>query len=115
MALPRQFEHGADVAAAREPASSRHRSGGALRAVDREHRPTGRPYDRDAINDIYRAIHQLRPTERALILLHLDGLSYGEIADTLGTTANAVGSRLTRARDTLAKSLKGNLHHHERI
>lgn len=73
------------------------------------------PVDRDAINDLYRAIHQLRPMERALILLHLDGLSYNEIADTLGTTANAVGSRLTRTRDTLAKSLKGKLHHHERI
>ena len=73
------------------------------------------PVDRDAINDLYRAIHQLRPAERALILLHLDGLSYGEIAETLGTTANAVGSRLTRTRDTLAKSLKETLHHHERI
>ena len=73
------------------------------------------PVDRDALNELYRAIHQLRPTERALILLHLDGLSYGEIAETLGTTANAVGSRLTRTRDTLAKSLKETLHHHERI
>jgi RNA polymerase sigma factor (sigma-70 family) len=39
------------------------------------------PEDCDAINDLYRAIRQLRPAERALILLHLDGLSYGEIAD----------------------------------
>jgi RNA polymerase sigma-70 factor, ECF subfamily len=73
------------------------------------------PVDRDAINDLYRAIHQLRPTERALVLLHLDELSYEQIADILGTTANAVGSRLTRTRDALAKSLKGKLHHHERI
>lgn len=71
--------------------------------------------DRDAINDLYRAIRQLRPAERALILLHLDGLSYEQIADILGTTANAVGSRLTRTRDALAKSLKGKLHHHERV
>ena len=71
--------------------------------------------DREAINDLYRAIRQLRPAERALILLHLDGLSYEQIADTLGTTTNAVGSRLTRARDALAMSLKGKLHHHERV
>jgi len=73
------------------------------------------PVDRDAINDLYRAIRQLRPAERALILLHLDGFSYGEIAHTLGTSANAVGSRLTRTRESLAKLLKGKPHHHERV
>jgi RNA polymerase sigma-70 factor (ECF subfamily) len=73
------------------------------------------PVDRDGINDLYRAIRQLRPADRALILLHLDGLSYGEIADTLGISANAVGSRLTRTRESLAKLLKGKLHHHERV
>ena len=73
------------------------------------------PVDRDAIEELYRAIHQLRPAERALILLHLDGFSYGEIAHTLGTSTNAVGSRLTRTRDSLAKLLKGKLHHHERV
>lgn len=73
------------------------------------------PVDRDAINDLYRAIQQLRPADRALILLHLDGFSYGDIARTLGTSANAVGSRLTRTRDSLAKLLKGKLHHHERV
>jgi RNA polymerase sigma-70 factor, ECF subfamily len=73
------------------------------------------PVDRDAIKELYRAIHQLNPAERALILLHLDGFSYGEIAHTLGTSANAVGSRLTRIRDSLAKLLKGKLHDHERV
>ena len=79
---------------------------------------TAQPVDRvdgDAINALYRAIRELRRADRALILLHLDGLSYSEIAETLGTTANAVGSRLTRTRDALAKSLKGKLQHHERI
>jgi RNA polymerase sigma-70 factor (ECF subfamily) len=73
------------------------------------------PVDRDAIDDLYRAIRQLRPAERALILLHLDGFSYDEIAQTLGTSTNAVGSRLTRTRESLAKLLKGKLHHHERV
>jgi RNA polymerase sigma-70 factor (ECF subfamily) len=71
--------------------------------------------DRDAIDDLYRAIQQLRPTESALILLHLDGFSYEEIAGTFGISANAVGSRLTRARDNLARLLKGMLHSHERV
>jgi RNA polymerase sigma-70 factor, ECF subfamily len=71
--------------------------------------------DRDAIEELYRAIHQLNPAERALILLHLDGFPYGEIAHTLGISPNAVGSRLTRIRDTLAKLLKGKRHYHERV
>lgn len=82
--------------------------------IERTAQPVER-VDRDAINDLYRAIHQLRPTERALILMHLDGFSYEEIAGTFGISVNAVGSRLTRTRDALAKSLKGKLHHHERF
>jgi RNA polymerase sigma-70 factor (ECF subfamily) len=70
--------------------------------------------DREAIDDLYRAIQQLRPTERALILLHLDEFSYEEIAGTFGISVNAVGSRLTRARDNLAKLLKGT-HRHGRV
>jgi RNA polymerase sigma-70 factor, ECF subfamily len=70
--------------------------------------------DRDAIDELYRAVQQLRPAERALIVLHLDGFSYEEIAGTFGISANAVGSRLTRARGHLAKLLKG-MHRHERV
>lgn len=73
------------------------------------------PVDRDAIDDLYRAIQELRPAERALIVLHLDGFSYEEISDTFGISVNAVGSRLTRVRDNLAKLLKGTLHQHERV
>lgn len=71
--------------------------------------------DREAIDDLYRAIQRLRPAERALILLHLDGFSYEEIAATFGISANAVGSRLSRTRDNLARLLKGIPHHHERV
>jgi RNA polymerase sigma-70 factor, ECF subfamily len=71
--------------------------------------------EREMIDELYLAIQQLGPAERVLILLHLDGFSYEEIADTLGTTANAVGSRLTRTRENLARLLKGKLHHHESI
>jgi RNA polymerase sigma-70 factor (ECF subfamily) len=73
------------------------------------------PGDRDAIEELYRGIRELNPVERALILLHLDGFSYNEIAHTLGISVNAVGSRLTRIRDTLAKLLKGKVEHHERF
>ena len=71
--------------------------------------------DRHAIDELYGAIQQLRPAERALIILHLDGLSYEEIGSTLGVSANAVGSRLTRARANLGKILKGVKNGYERV
>jgi RNA polymerase sigma-70 factor (ECF subfamily) len=73
------------------------------------------PVDRDAIDELYRAIHQLHPAERALIVLHLEGFSYDEIAGTFGISPNAVGSRLTRARNNLAGILKGMMHRHEPV
>ena len=72
-------------------------------------------FGRDAIGDLYRAIQRLRPAERALIVLHLDGFSYEEIALTIGISANAVGSRLTRIRENLARLMKGTPHHHEPV
>lgn len=90
------------------------RAGGFAELVERVSQPAD-PVDRDAIEELYRAIHELTPAERALILLHLDGFSYSEIANTLGISANAVGSRLTRIRDILAKLLKGKLQNHGRL
>ena len=55
---------------------------------------------------IYAEIRQLNKAERALILLHLDGFNYDEIAATLGITATNVGARLTRIRQKLATNLK---------
>jgi RNA polymerase sigma-70 factor (ECF subfamily) len=71
--------------------------------------------DRAQIDELYGAIRQLRSAERALIILHLDGLSYEEIAGTLGISVNAVGSRLTRVRDNLTRKLKGGQHQHEPV
>ena len=68
------------------------------------------PVDRDALDELYRAIQQLPPAERALVILHLEGFSYDEIAGTFGISPNAVGSRLTRARNNLARILKGIMH-----
>lgn len=69
--------------------------------------------DREAIDELYRAIQKLRRAERALIILHLDGFSYEEIASTFGISANAVGSRLTRIRNNLGGLMKGRQRHHE--
>jgi RNA polymerase sigma-70 factor (ECF subfamily) len=66
--------------------------------------------------------HELRETiERALALLpaeqreafllkHVEGLSYGEIAEITGTRIPALKMRVLRACETLRISLRGELH-----
>ena len=52
-----------------------------------------------------RAIAGLPPSQRAvLVLARFEGLSYREIADTLGITLGAVESRLVRAMRTLSRA-----------
>jgi RNA polymerase sigma-70 factor, ECF subfamily len=59
------------------------------------------------IDRLYAAIQQLPGVDASLILMHLDGLSYREIADVLGISENHVGVKLTRVRKQLAELLKG--------
>lgn len=59
---------------------------------------------------LYSAIHQLKPLERSLILLSLDGLSYREMAAVLGLTESNVGIKLNRIKTHLTQHLKGNDH-----
>lgn len=62
---------------------------------------------RHVIETLYEAIRQLSPVDASLALLHLDGLSYQEIAEILGITENYVGVKLTRIRRQLATTLQG--------
>ncbi len=50
---------------------------------------------------VYARIAQLAPVERSLMLLHLDGLSYREIAETLGISEGNVGVKLGRIKKAL--------------
>jgi RNA polymerase sigma-70 factor (ECF subfamily) len=59
---------------------------------------------------LYAAIHQLKPLERSLILLSLDGLSYREMAEVLGLSESNVGVKLNRIKMQLSQNLKGNEH-----
>jgi len=63
--------------------------------------------DREMLEQLYAAIRALPDSDRALILLSLDGLAYREIAEITGLTENHVGVALTRARKRLAAFLKG--------
>lgn len=62
---------------------------------------------RDLLEQVYEAIRAMDAFDRALVLLMLDGLAYSEIAEVTGLTENHVGVALTRARQRLAKLMKG--------
>ena len=56
----------------------------------------------DRIEALYAAIRKLPPTDRNLIQLSLDGLSYREMSEVTGLTESGIGTKLTRARQQLA-------------
>jgi len=64
----------------------------------------------ERLGKIYAAIHQLKPVERSLMLLSLDGLSYREMAEVLGLSESNIGVKLNRIKNQLTQTLKGNEH-----
>jgi RNA polymerase sigma-70 factor, ECF subfamily len=65
---------------------------------------------RETVEQLYTAIHQLPKTDAALVLLYLDGLSYREMAEVLGTSESNVGVKLNRAKKALSELMKGRSH-----
>jgi RNA polymerase sigma-70 factor, ECF subfamily len=63
--------------------------------------------DDDVVAELYAAIHQLSRIDASLALMHLDGLSYHEIAEVLGISENHVGVKLNRVKKQLAQLMKG--------
>jgi len=60
----------------------------------------------EARQKVLEAVSELSAEDRTVVVLkHMDGLSYKEIADITGTTVSAVESRLFRARQVLRKKL----------
>jgi RNA polymerase sigma-70 factor (ECF subfamily) len=51
---------------------------------------------------VYARIARLEPVDRSLVLLHLDGLSYREIAETLGISEGHVGVKLSRVKKAMS-------------
>jgi RNA polymerase sigma-70 factor (ECF subfamily) len=58
--------------------------------------------------DLWRAIHRLRPDEAELVVLkHIEGWTYDELAATLGVPRGTVMSRLYESRQRLMTMLSG--------
>ena len=65
---------------------------------------------RETVEQLYTAIHQLPKTDAALVLLYLDELSYREMAEVLGISENNIGVKLHRAKKALGALMEGQSH-----
>lgn len=63
--------------------------------------------DDHLVERLYQAIRQLPVIDASLMLLHLDGVSYEEMAEVLGITKTHVGVRLNRAKKKLGEIMEG--------
>jgi RNA polymerase sigma-70 factor (ECF subfamily) len=74
-----------------------------------EHTSPDRAYARKELAEkLWTALDQLPFDQRTVIVLReIDGLSYDDIAFSLGVAVGTVKSRLTRARQTLRQQLQG--------
>jgi len=66
--------------------------------------------EQEALAHLYAAIRQLPPVDRSLVLLHLDGVSYADMAEIHGLTEGNVGVRLNRLKQKLSASLQEVTH-----
>lgn len=65
---------------------------------------------RDTVEQLYAAIHQLPKADAALVLLYLDELSYREMAEILGISESNVGVKLNRAKKALSERMNRRPH-----
>jgi RNA polymerase sigma-70 factor (ECF subfamily) len=64
---------------------------------------------REIVEQLYNAIHQLPKGDAALVLLYLDELSYREMAEVLGISESNAGVKLNRAKKALTALMNGEL------
>ena len=68
--------------------------------------PEAASRERETLELLYAQIRALPPVDRSLILLHLDGVSYAEMAEIHGLSESNVGVRLTRLKQKLSDAIK---------
>ena len=57
--------------------------------------------DAQQVRMLYERVHQLKPFDRAIVLLWLEGIPHDEIAAIVGITTSNVATRLFRIREQL--------------
>lgn len=68
------------------------------------------PSEAELVERLYAAIRQLPRVDASLALMHLEGLSYQEMAEVIGISENYIGVKLNRIRQQLAVQLRGTNH-----
>lgn len=68
-------------------------------------RPDERDDRRRRVERLYDAVDRLDETDRALVLMYLDGCTYREMSEVMGITENYVGVKLHRLKEKLADML----------
>ena len=63
--------------------------------------------EQEIVEALYAAIRQLPKGDALLALMHLDGVSYRDMAEVVGISENYIGVKLNRIRKQLANHLKG--------
>ena len=66
--------------------------------------------ERETVERLYAAIHQLPKTDAALVLLYLEDLTYRQMAEVLGISESHVGVKLNRAKKTLGELMREESH-----
>jgi RNA polymerase sigma-70 factor, ECF subfamily len=83
-----------------------HATGDPLEPVGPDLDPAGTVQTRERLGAVLAALRELTPEQRACyVLREVEGLTYDELAEVLGTSVQAVKSRLFRARTELARAL----------
>ncbi len=59
----------------------------------------------ERLEQLYQLIDFLKPLDKAIIILHLDGVKNKEVAEILGMQATNVSTKLLRIKGTLSKHL----------
>ena len=67
--------------------------------------PAPEPPETDAAEMLHKLIAFFDPLNKALLLLHLDGNSYQEIADVLGISTTNVATKINRLKETLRNQM----------
>ena len=59
----------------------------------------------ETLEQLYKSIDFLKPIDKAIIILHLEGLKNKDVAEILGQPATNISTRLLRIKETLSKHL----------
>jgi RNA polymerase sigma factor (sigma-70 family) len=76
--------------------------------VSNDSSPHPDPLAEERLAKLYSSIRQLKPLDRSLILMSLDGVSYREMAEVLGLSESNVGVKISRIKSQLAQTMKEN-------